>query len=207
MCRFDVVLATPAPSLSPPHAPRRRLDHLATSEYEKCRLWTVKIESGVIRRGESKCFHFNIAPSGREMLLPFLMLQSSSARWLSLSKRCPEFVEGPAKSCRSSETDQPPKAPSLAVPKLPLRPGTLRLAQGARLGISSEVLNDVLAEFVEGPAKSCRISETDQPPKAPSLAVPKLPLRPGTLRLAQGARLPASLTPLGLIAGRRQSCQ
>ena len=37
-CRLDVVLATPAPSLSPPHAPRRRLDRLATNGYEKCRL-------------------------------------------------------------------------------------------------------------------------------------------------------------------------
>ena len=30
-CRLDVVLATPAPPLSPPHAPRRHLDHLATN--------------------------------------------------------------------------------------------------------------------------------------------------------------------------------
>ena len=37
-CRLDEVLATPVPSLSPPHAPRRRLDRLATNGYEKCRL-------------------------------------------------------------------------------------------------------------------------------------------------------------------------
>ena len=36
--RLDLVSATPAPSLSPPHAPRRHLGHLATNGHEKCRL-------------------------------------------------------------------------------------------------------------------------------------------------------------------------